>query len=156
MTDIGIPMLKKYKTSFDVWALLLFLIIMMPNFIWAFVPAPRDILRADSVTGTIDSIASICQALMIASLCFLKNSESQKLRATPLIVGAGLCCLLYYLSWFAYYMGMVGAIVVLGLTVPPCLAFLLYAVDRKNRIALIPTLLFTAGHLVYAAANFII
>ena len=115
---------------------------------------PARYLRADSATGTTD-ILLLCQALMIASLCFLKNSESQKLRATPLIVGAGLCCLLYYLSWFAYYMGMVGAIVVLGLTVPPCLAFLLYAVDRKNRIALIPTLLFTAGHLIYAAVNFI-
>ena len=47
-------MLKKYKLSFDIWGLLLFLIIMIPNFIWFLYPAPNDVLRADSVTGGID------------------------------------------------------------------------------------------------------
>lgn len=54
-------MLKKYKLSFDIWGLLLFLIVMIPNFIWFAVPAPNDILRADSITGTIDTAASVCQ-----------------------------------------------------------------------------------------------
>ncbi|MGI6348890.1 MAG: hypothetical protein GX245_00870 [Eubacteriaceae bacterium] len=148
-------MLKKYKISFDIWALLLFLTIMIPNFIWLAIPAPHDILRADSITGTIDFIASVCQVLMIASLCFLRNSESQKIRVTPFIVGTGVCCLLYYVSWLVYYLGLVGTIVILGLTVSPCLAFLFYAIDRKNRIAIIPILLFTAGHFIYAIANFI-
>ena len=49
-------MLKKYKLSFDIWGLLLFLIIMIPNFIWFLYPAPNDVLRADSVTGGIDRI----------------------------------------------------------------------------------------------------
>ena len=43
-------MLKKYKMGFDIWGLLLFIIIMIPNFIWFAVPAPNDILRADSIT----------------------------------------------------------------------------------------------------------
>jgi len=47
-------MLNKYKISFDIWALLLFLIIMIPNFIWLAIPAPNDILRTDSITKTID------------------------------------------------------------------------------------------------------
>ena len=62
-------LLKKYRFGFDVWALVLFFIIMMPNFIWFAVPAPNDILRGESITKTVDEIASICQVLMVMSLC---------------------------------------------------------------------------------------
>lgn len=34
-----------------------------------------------------------------------------------------------------YDFGLTNAAVILGLTIPPCLAFLLFAVDRKNGIA---------------------
>ena len=40
-------MLKNYKLSFEIWGLLLFLIVMIPNFIWFAIPAPNDILRAE-------------------------------------------------------------------------------------------------------------
>ena len=52
--------------------------------------------------------------------------------------------------------GIVNAIVILGMTIPPCLAFLFYAIDRKNGIALIPILIFTICHLIYGVANYII
>ncbi|MGN1276805.1 MAG: hypothetical protein ACI4UK_07440, partial [Floccifex sp.] len=61
--------MKKYRFGFDVWALVLFFIIMILNFIWFAVPAPNDILRGESITKTIDVIASICQVLMVMSLC---------------------------------------------------------------------------------------
>ena len=54
-------MLKKYKIGFDIWGALLFLIIMIPNFIWFVVPAPNDILRAESITETVDTVAIVCQ-----------------------------------------------------------------------------------------------
>ena len=63
-------MLKKYRMGFDVWGLIVFLIIMIPNFIWFAVPAPNDILRTESVTVAIDTIGSICQVLMIFALIF--------------------------------------------------------------------------------------
>ncbi|NMD38493.1 MAG: hypothetical protein GYA87_07435 [Christensenellaceae bacterium] len=149
-------MFKKYKFGFDIWALLLFLIIMVPNFIWLAIPAPKDILRVDSTTKTIDTITAVFQFVMIASLCFIKNSKCKKISINPLIVSAIFCCVLYYLSWLAYYNGFVGTIIILGLTVPPCLAFLLYAMDRKNIIAIISVLFFTVGHLIYAVVNFIV
>lgn len=37
--------LREYKLSLDIWGLLLFWIIMLPNFIWFVVPAPNDVLR---------------------------------------------------------------------------------------------------------------
>lgn len=149
-------MLQKYKLSFDIWGLLLFLIIMIPNFIWFSIPAPNDILRAKSITETVDTIASLCQILMIVAICIFRNRESKKLYITPLIIMVAVCYLLYVASWIAYYNGMVNVIVILGLTIPPCLAFLFFAIDRKNGIALIPISIFTICHLIYGVVNFII
>ena len=148
--------LRKYRLNFEVWGVLIFLIIMIPNFIWFAVPAPKDILRADSVTETIDTIACVCQVLMITALCFFRNNEAGKLCITPFIIIAAGCCFLYFVSWAVYYAGLVNGIVLLGLTILPCLIFLFFAIDRKNAIAIIPTLVFTVCHLIYGVTNFII
>lgn len=129
---------------------------MIPNFIWFSIPAPNDILRAKSITETVDTIASLCQILMIVAICIFRNRESKKLYITPLIIMVAVCYLLYVASWIAYYNGMVNVIVILGLTIPPCLAFLFFAIDRKNGIALIPISIFTICHLIYGVVNFII
>ena len=70
--------MKNYKLSFDIWGLLLFLIIMIPNFIWFSIPAPNDVLRADSITEVVDTIASICQVLMIIALCIFVNKRGHE------------------------------------------------------------------------------
>ena len=148
-------MLKNCKLSFEIWGLLLFLIVMIPNFIWFAIPAPNDILRAKSITEMVDTVASVCQILMIVAICIFRNRESKKLCITPHIIMVAICYLLYVASWIAYYNGMANVIVILGLTIPPCLAFLFFAIDRKNGIALIPISIFTICHLVYGVVNFI-
>ncbi len=149
-------MLKKYKFGFDIWGLLLFLIIMIPNFIWFAIPAPNDVLRADSVTEILDTIASICQIIMVISLCIFVNRKSSKFRITSLIVVVIICCLLYYVSWIGYYAGMVNVFVILGLMLSPCLAFIFFAIDRKNIIAVVSISIFSICHLIYGVVNFII
>ncbi|MCI1966927.1 MAG: hypothetical protein LKJ17_12505 [Oscillospiraceae bacterium] len=149
-------MFKKYKFGFDFWALLLFFLIMIPNFIWFAIPAPNDILRADSVTTVIDIIASICQVLMIITLCAIINKAKGRLTLSPLIIIAVVCCLLYFTSWFFYYMGITNAIIILGMTFFPCFTFLLFAIDRKNMIAVIPISIFMVCHLIYGIVNFVI
>lgn len=148
--------LKKYKLSFDIWGLLLFLIIMIPNFIWFSVPASNDVLRADSVTEVVDTIASICQVLLFIALCIFVNRRSRKFRITPLIITVMICCLLYFASWIGYYFGIVNTVIILGLTIPPCLAFMFFAIDRKNMIAVVPISIFLFCHLIYGIVNFII
>lgn len=148
--------LKKYKLSFDIWGLLLFLIIMTPNFIWFSVPAPNDVLRADSVTEVVDTIASICQVWMVIVLCIFVNKRIGRFRITPLIITVMICCLLYFASWIGYYFGIVNAVIILGLTIPPCLAFMFFAIDRKNMIAVVPISIFLFCHLIYGIVNFII
>ena len=150
-------MLKKnYKFGFEIWGLILFLIIMLPNFIWFAVPAPNDVLRAESVTKVTDAIGSVCQVAMVVALCAIVHKECKKLSITSLIIAVIGCCLLYYLCWILYYTGETSAVVILGMTVVPCLAFLFFALDRKNWIALIPIGGFTVCHVIFGVVNFMI
>ena len=148
--------LSKYRLGFDVWGLVLFLLVMLPNFIWFAVPTPNDVLRAESVTPVADMIASTCQVLTVACLCFIINSNRGKLRFSTLIVTTVLCIVVYYTGWLLYYSGIVGAWIILMLTVPPCMAFILFAADRKNFPAALSATGFAACHLIFAIVNFIL
>lgn len=149
-------MLNKFRFGFDVWGLILFLLVMLPNFIWFAVPAHNDVLRAESVTPVVDMIASVFQVLTVACLCFVINKERGKLRFSPLVIAAVVCVVVYYIGWVLYYSEIVHTWVILLLTLPPCLAFVLFAADRKN----LPAVLFATGfavcHLIFAIVNFII
>ena len=147
--------LSKYRFGFDFSGLVLFLLVMLPNFIWFAVPAPNDVLRSESATPIIDIIASVCQVLTVACLCFVINKERSKLRFSLLVIAAVICIVAYYIGWGLYYSGIASDGVILMLTIPPCLAFILFAADRKN----LPAVLFATGfavcHLIFAIMNFI-
>lgn len=149
-------MIKKYKVGFDIWGLMTFIFIMIPNFIWFAVPAPNDILRGESITKIVDVIASICQVLMVISLCIFINQDRKKISITRFIIATIICCLLYFVCWMFYYIGVTNAIVILGLIIFPSLTFLFFAIDRKNMIAVIPIAIFMICHLIYGMVNYII
>lgn len=146
---------KHYRFGFDIWALVLFVAVMIPTVIWTFVPAPNDILRTGSVTPTVDSVASVLQSIAIACLCIVINNDAGKVRFSPLVIISALFVLIYYAGWAVYYSGINTPWVILLLTVPPCLALILYATDRKNVPALILAIGFAICHLVFAIINFI-
>lgn len=147
--------MKKFRIGFDSGGLLLFLAVMLPNFIWFAIPSPNDVLRRESVTVTLDTAASVFQGLMAAALIFVIHPGRKPLRLAELLGVIG-CAVLYYSGWILYYLGWAGWFVILLLTVPPCLALLLYAAYRRNTSALILGIGFTCCHLVYAVANFMI
>ncbi len=149
-------MLKKYKIGFDIWALGLFIIIMLPNCIWFAVPAPNDILRTESVTKIPDMIASISQVIMLIALCVFINIDYEKQKITRFLVAVILNCILYFICWVFYYFGVSNTVIILGMTMFPCLAFLFFAIDRKNMIAVIPISVFMICHLIYGIVNYII
>lgn len=93
---------------------------------------------------------------LILLLCAIVNKDARKLSVSKWIVACLTCCVLYFVSWVFYYIGITNIVVILGLTIPPCLAFFFFAVDRKNMIAIVPNVLFTVCHLIYAFANFIL
>jgi hypothetical protein len=148
--------LEKYRFGFDIWGLLLFLLIMFPNFIWFAVPAPNDVLRMDSTTPIIDTIASVCQVLMVACLCFIINKDRNKLRFSPWVIAATICVPVYYIGWALYYTGIANDSIIFMLTIPPCLAFILFATDRKNPPAVLFAIGFALCHFSFAIVNYLI
>ena len=149
-------MLKKYRLGFDISGLVIFLIIMLPNFIWFAVPAPNDILRQESMTPIVDVIGSVFQIIFVASLCIVINKERDSIRISSLLISSAFCIGLYFLGWVLYYNGIVSPMVIICLTLPPCIAFIFFALDRKNIIAFIPAVCFTICHLIYGTVNFIL
>lgn len=150
-------MLKKYKIEFDLWGLALFFIIMLPTLIWSAIPAPNDPLRAASSTVLLDRLASVCQMMMVASLCVVKNRTCKAVRLTsPFVLIALLHCLLYFCAWVLYYAGNTGPWVILALCIFPCIAFFFYALDRKNGFAGFFLVIFSVCHVIYGILNFIV
>lgn len=147
--------ISRYRFGFNFWGLLLFLLVMLPNFIWFAVPAPNDILRTDSVTPAVDAIGSVFQVLTIACLCFVIPKSRSKLRFSPLIIATIICVAIYYIGWAFYYTANVSPTVIFLLTVPPCLAFILFAADRRNLPAVELAAGFTVCHLVFGVVNFV-
>lgn len=149
-------MLRKYKIRIDPWAILLFVAIMLPNFIWFAFPAPNDILRAKSITPILDAIASVCQILFVACLILIQDKNTPAIKFSPSI----LCVLIWYIAytaaWLFYYKGHVNPVIILLLCIAPCLSFGSYALNRKNMPALIPWFVFFVCHLLYGIFNFIL
>lgn len=146
--------IKNYKLGFDIWALLLFLVIMCPNFIWFAIPAPNDILRGESVTAVADTMAQIFQVIMIASLCIIINVSAIKPMNKKIKYAIIAFCAFYLLGWILYYAGFTGEVIILDLCLAPCIAFILYAWVRRNIVALVSAEVFMICHLIYGVANF--
>ena len=115
-------MLKKYRFGFDIFGLILFLLVMIPNFIWFAVPAPNDVLRTESITPIIDVIASVSQVVFIAAICILIRKDVDKIRLSKLIILSLAMVITYFVGWILYYSGIVNPIVIALLTIPPCMA----------------------------------
>ena len=147
---------KNYKLGFDLWGLIVSLVIMLPNFAWFALPAPNDVLRSESVTPTVDFVAQIFQVIMIAALCAVVNVARDKPMKRGHLIGVAACIGLYFAGWAAYYAGIVNAAVILDLCLAPCGAFLLFALARKNGFALVSAGAFAICHLIFAIANFLI
>lgn len=147
---------KNYRLGFDGWGLGLFLLIMLPNFVWFALPAPNDVLRNESATPLLDSIAQVFQIVMAAALCAVVNTARGKPIKRGYLAGTAACAAVYFAGWIAYYAGTANAVVILALCLAPCVAFLVFALARKNGIALISGGIFTLCHLIFAIENFIL
>lgn len=147
---------KNYRLGFDPWGFGLFLLIMLPNLVWFAVPAPNDILRAQSATPLLDSIGQVFQVIMVAALCAVRNIAPDKPMKHGFQNGVFLPILLYFIGWRAYASGVVIPIVILSLTLAPCAAFLVFALGRKNVPALLAAASFTTCHLISSVINFIL
>ena len=147
--------IKHYRLGFDPWGLGLFLLIMIPNFVWFALPAPNDILRAESVTPLLDNLGQIVQIVLAAAMCGVVNSANGGSGKRGLVAGVVLCVVLYFAGWAVYYTGVTSAAVVLTLCLAPCGAFLFHSAARGNAPALLAAGGFAVCHLISTVVNFI-
>ena len=145
---------EKYKITFDLYGLLLFLLIMLPNFIWFVIPAPNDILRIESITPGLDITSSFFQVMMVIALCFIANKERQKPMDKLFVIAIIITVSFYFLGWVFYYNGFAGPVVILTLCIVPCLSFIIFSVARKNIFSLIFSTIFMVCHFIYTFMNF--
>ncbi len=148
--------IKSYKFGFNISAVVIFLLIMLPNIIWFFVPAQNDILRNESSTQVLDVFVTVFQIMMLAALCLIKNVNAHKIKISLFIILSATFGLFYYICWILYYSGVVHEVVLLGLCIFPCCSFLFYGIDRKNYIALVPISVFAVLHLISSIINFMV
>ncbi len=146
---------RTYRVRPDAWALGLFLLVMLPNFIWFAVPAADDILRQASATPGLDSVATALQAAGVAALCMLSNTHRPPYIAAPLRGGIVTAVALYFAAWALYYAGVHAAPVLLALCLAPCAALLLLAAGRRNGFALLLLGAFAVCHTVSTALHFL-
>lgn len=146
-------MLRRYRLGLDWGGLVLFLILMAPNFVWFAVPAPQDVLREESLTPVLDTLAAAAQVFLAAALCLVRRREPAphhrgwSLTAAALAAG-------YLLCWAGYDAGITAVPVLLLMCLLPCGAFLCYGIGGKNFAALVPAALFTLLHLIHGIVNF--
>lgn len=147
--------LRRYRMGFDPWALILFVAVMLPNILWAAIPAPNDVLRMESATPAMDGVGFAAQVIMVAALCMLISTEGHRpmRRGSRRSVIAATVC--YAGGWAAYYMGCAHPAVLLVLTLAPCAAFLIFAWARRNALALAAGAVFTVCHTVFCTVNFL-
>lgn len=67
--------LRQYRFGIQPWGLLLFFLIMLPNFIWFALPAENDVLRLASRTPALDGVGSVFQVCMAAATCLLARRD---------------------------------------------------------------------------------
>ena len=137
--------LKRYKFGFDFWALILFAAIMIPNIVYWCLPQ-YDGLSAE---GAIDTAATVFQVIGIALLLFVVQRErKRKAFADSLFMTSCVFLALDYLAWVLYFCGYSNSGVILFLAACPCLALILFEIERRNWFALVPTAVFAVLHIV--------
>lgn len=150
-------MVKRLRFQFEPWGLGLFLLVMLPNFIWFAVPAPDDILRSGGAETAWDTAASVLQVLLAVSLCALKNPRAERVSLrSPLFLISLLLCIGYWGVWVLYYAGITSPPILLLLCLLPCSTFLVFSLYRKNGCAVAFGMLFTLCHTVSTVLNFLI
>ena len=149
-------MFQNYKLGFDVGALILSGILILPTLI-------QNVLFggggfSQTATPELDTVAWIMLGLTVVTLCLASNRRHKKLsRKNFLTLAVALCCVVYYGFWAALYLlPFSGTGMVLGLCLLPCAALLLYCLERKNWPAVVPATIYLLTHLISSLVNVII
>ena len=147
--------LKNYKFGINYLALLIFVLIMIPNLLWMAFPAPYDVLSRQDGAVWLEILVKILQPLMVGSLICLQNREFRKPVKARIFVGICLSYFVYMIGWGFYYLGFSGPVVILTLCIAPSCCFMLEAWGRKYGPGYVLSLLFLIFHTLWGVITFL-
>jgi len=143
-----------YKYRFDWWALILLVVVMIPNIIWGIFSPSDDVLRIESQTPIADTIGSISQVLMLASLMLLRRKNSPSTNEKNWNIATLLLTTLYLICWISHFMGYTPKAFIIAMAVIPCMFFGSYAIGKRNFLALFFCAIFSVCHILFAVVNY--
>lgn len=139
--------------GFSLKGLIVFLLPMIPNMFFFFLPAPAGGAPSVNSTKILDFLEHGSQGIFIFLLIFLMSSKASQLNS-PYAIGMGIMLLLYYFLWIVYFTGEVTLLIQLGLAVFPVIYFILGELWLHNPVAVIPTFLFGIFHVIITFINY--
>lgn len=92
----------RYRFGFDIFAFILFLLIMAPNIIWSFLEAPNDVLWVESVTKVAIRIASISYVFMAFTIGIQGILQGLRNAVSPLILSLLSLCMFVFPIAYAF------------------------------------------------------
>lgn len=92
----------RYRFGFDIFAFILFLLIMAPNIIWSFLEAPNDVLWVESVTKVAIRIASISYVFMAFTIGIQGILQGLRNAVSPLILSLLRLCVFVFPIAYAF------------------------------------------------------
>jgi hypothetical protein len=151
--------LKNYKIGVSWRGIVIYAFQLVPNIFWVLIPPANDVLKNNSSPCPILNILEQVFGILVVAILILimnKNANNGPKSKTFLILSV-ICIAGYYASWILYYMGIVAAwLMIIGIALMPPLYFLFAGLWQKNRIVVIPCIVFGIIHVGITVGTYLV
>lgn len=150
--------MRNYRIGFSIKGLIIMMLVMIPNIIWAFVPPANNPLANNSTAYPIlDIIENGSQIVMFMMLILLVRKDGNGDKNAKIYLGLAtpfLGC--YYVLWIMYFAGCIYPLALVGMAAFPPIYYFFAALWIRNRIALIPCVIFGIFHIAITYSNYLL
>lgn len=151
--------IKQYRLGFSLCGLMAFALQELPYLPWALWP-PRDNPLAGNTAAYLwlEIAEKVAGILTVALLVLVIRKDAVRgVVKDRFFAPAAVCLALYYASWTAYFAGVTnGWLIVIGLTALVPVYYLFVALWLKNRLAVVPCVVFIVVHTATNMINFLL
>ncbi|NGM85289.1 hypothetical protein G5B47_23070 [Paenibacillus sp. 7124] len=127
--------------------LVVFVLVMVPNLFYFWLPKSSGAGRAGSHHWMLDVIEHASQAIFVLLLVFWGSRHDSPM-LSPYTLGMAVFLFVYYLLWILYFRGFRNLTVLLGMAVAPVAYFILAEIWLHKGPAIVPTVIFGVTHII--------
>ncbi|MFT8323600.1 MAG: hypothetical protein ABF649_22360 [Bacillus sp. (in: firmicutes)] len=142
-----------YYFGFSWMGLIIFLLPMLPNLIYFFIPPSDESGNKANSHSFLDFLEHGSQGIFIFLLIFNKSTQVSEIISTYTIAIV-ILLIFYYMLWIFYFTGNKNLVVLLGMAIIPVVYFVLAEIWLHQYMAIIPTLFFGSIHLIITCKDY--